>query len=96
MKSDWKQVTLNDVTDILGDGIHGTPEYSQSGEYAFINGNNLVNGQIQIKDSTKRVDLEQFIKYKKPLSNRTILVSINGTLGNVAMGYWTTPDNKYH
>ncbi len=85
MKSDWKQVTLNDVTDILGDGIHGTPEYSQSGEYAFINGNNLVNGQIQIKDSTKRVDLEQFIEYKKPLSNRTILVSINGTLGNVAI-----------
>ena len=84
MKSEWKQVTLNDVTDILGDGIHGTPEYSQSGEYAFINGNNLVNGQIQIKDSTKRVGLEQFIKHKKPLSNRTILVSINGTLGNVA------------
>ena len=85
MRCEWKQVTLNDITDVLGDGIHGTPIYSPAGEYAFINGNNLVNGQIQIKNSTKRVDITEFEKHKRPLSNRTILVSINGTLGNVAV-----------
>lgn len=85
MKSEWKQVTLSDVVDILGDGIHGTPTYSVDGEYAFINGNNLVDGQIQIKDSTKRVDSAEYSKHKKPLSDRTIFVSINGTLGNIAV-----------
>lgn len=85
MKSEWKQVTLSDVVDILGDGIHGTPKYSVDGEYAFINGNNLVDGQIQVKDSTKRVDSAEYFKHKKPLSDRTIFVSINGTLGNIAV-----------
>jgi len=50
----------------------------------FINGNNLVNGSILIKDGTKKVNMSQYSKYKKPLCERTILVSINGTLGNVA------------
>ena len=85
MKAKWKQVTLNDVVDTLGDGIHGTPKYSVNGKYAFINGNNLVDGQIQIKDSTKFVDIDEYSKHKKPLSDRTIFVSINGTLGNIAM-----------
>lgn len=40
-------------TDILGDGLHGTPKYTEGGEYAFINGNNLVNGEILIKKDTK-------------------------------------------
>ena len=38
-----------------------------------------------IKKETKRVDYSQYDKYKKPLTNRTILVSINGTLGNVGV-----------
>lgn len=40
-------------TDILGDGLHGTPKYTEGGEYAFINGNNLVNGEILIKKIQK-------------------------------------------
>ena len=79
--AEWKKTTL----DILGDGLHGTPKYTEGGEYAFINGNNLVNGEILIKKDTKRVDYSQYEKYKKPLTNRTLLVSINGTLGNVGM-----------
>ena len=79
--AEWKKTTL----DILGDGLHGTPKYTEGGEYAFINGNNLVNGEILIKKDTKRVDSSQYEKYKKPLTNRTLLVSINGTLGNVGM-----------
>ena len=82
---EWKKTTLEKCTDILGDGLHGTPKYTEGGEYAFINGNNLVNGEILIKKDTKRVDYSQYEKYKKPLTNRTLLVSINGTLGNVGM-----------
>lgn len=82
---EWRTTTLEECTDILGDGLHGTPKYTENGEYAFINGNNLVDGEILIKKETKRVDYSQYEKYKKPLTNRTILVSINGTLGNVGV-----------
>jgi len=80
---EWKTVTIEDCTDVLGDGLHGTPKYTDNGEYAFVNGNNLINGKIVIKSDTKRVNYEEFEKYKKPLNDRTIFVSINGTLGNV-------------
>ena len=35
--SEWKEVKLQDVTSILGDGLHGTPEYTDNGEYFFQN-----------------------------------------------------------
>lgn len=84
MPQDWKTYKLEDLTTKLGDGLHGTPKYSDAGEYYFINGNNLTNGKIEIKENTKRVTKDQFTKYKKPLNDRTIFVSINGTLGNIA------------
>lgn len=81
---EWKECTLEQISTILGDGLHGTPKYSINGKYAFINGNNLSNGKIIIKSDTKRVDKCEYEKYKKDLNNRTLLVSINGTLGNIA------------
>lgn len=80
----WKWERLAHLVSILGDGIHGTPTYDDYGDYYFVNGNNLSNGKIVIKDKTRKVNCSQFEKYKKPLNNRTVLVSINGTLGNVA------------
>jgi type I restriction enzyme S subunit len=85
MGNEWKIVTLNDVVDILGDGLHGTPKYNPIGEYYFINGNNLTNGKIEFNKNIKRVDKTEYEKYKKHLNARTILVSINGTIGNVAV-----------
>ena len=83
--AEWITTNLEECTDVLGDGLHGTPKYTERGEYAFINGNNLVDGEILIKKETKRVDYSQYEKYKKTLTDRTILVSINGTLGNVGI-----------
>lgn len=77
------EVKLNDIVDILGDGLHGTPKYSDDGEYHFINGNNL-NGKITVDEMTKRVDYKEYLKYRKALNSRTILISINGTLGKIA------------
>jgi type I restriction enzyme, S subunit len=85
MTSNWPLVRLQEVTSVLGDGLHGTPEYDESGDYYFINGNNLSSGRIVINATTKRVSTSQYEKYKKKLNDRTILVSINGTLGNVAL-----------
>lgn len=82
--SEWNQYKLSDVTTILGDGLHGTPQYCADGSFYFVNGNNLVDGKIEIKDSTKRVSEDEANKYRKNLNHRTILVSINGTIGNVA------------
>ena len=80
----WEIKRLVDITSVLGDGLHGTPKYDDNGEYYFINGNNLSNGKIILKENTKKVSELEYEKYKKPLTERSILVSINGTLGNIA------------
>ncbi|MGP4932614.1 restriction endonuclease subunit S [Pseudoalteromonas nigrifaciens] len=85
MGSNWKTTTLADISERIGDGLHGTPKYSDDGEYYFVNGNNLESGAIVYKDSTKRVSLEEYNKHKKELGSSTVLVSINGTIGNVAL-----------
>lgn len=84
MSSEWPQVSLKEITSTLGDGLHGTPEYDKDGDYFFINGNNLGSGKIVFNEATKRVSFNEYNKHKKNLTDRTILVSINGTLGNVA------------
>lgn len=84
MKCEWERTTIFECSTILGDGLHGTPKYCENGEYAFVNGNNLQSGYIIIKPDTKRVNTEEYQKYKKDLTERTIFVSINGTIGNTA------------
>jgi len=83
--SEWKEYKLQDVVSKLGDGLHGTPQYDVNGDYFFINGNNLVDGKIVIKENTQRVSHTEYLKYKKELSDRTILLGINGTIGNIAI-----------
>jgi type I restriction enzyme S subunit len=82
--SEWKEILLPDITTKIGDGLHGTPIYDNNGDYYFINGNNLVNGKIIIKEDTKRVSESEFHRHAKPLNERTLLLGINGTIGNVA------------
>ncbi|HAU0227385.1 TPA: restriction endonuclease subunit S [Legionella pneumophila] len=84
MKSDWRQVTLDEVSVKLGDGLHGTPNYENDGEYYFINGNNLNDGKISYSEKTRRASKVEYEKYKKDLNKNTVFVSINGTLGNTS------------
>lgn len=81
----WKTYKLKEISSKIGDGLHGTPTYDENGDYYFINGSNLVNGKIDINSNTKKVHLEEFEKYKKELTDRTILIGINGTIGNLAL-----------
>ena len=81
---DWEVKKLNEITNKIGDGIHSTPEYVEHSEYYFINGNNLINGKITYFENTKNVSKEEFLKYELKLNENTILLSINGTIGNVA------------
>jgi len=80
----WVEKTFEELSSRIGDGLHGTPKYDEYGKYYFINGNNLNDGLIEIKENTKRVNKEEFEKYKKELTGNTVLISINGTLGKVA------------
>ena len=81
----WDKVKLAETVSLLGDGLHGTPIYNPNGVYTFINGNNLSSGFIIVKEDTKRGSVDEYNKYKKDLTDRTVLVSINGTIGNVAL-----------
>ncbi|HIG0356658.1 TPA: restriction endonuclease subunit S [Clostridium sporogenes] len=81
---DWEQCKLADGTSKIGDGLHGTPVFKDNGDVYFINGNNLVNGKIKITDETKLVSYIEQSDDDKSLDDNTILMSINGTIGNLA------------
>lgn len=79
---EWK--TLGELC-LIGDGLHGTPEYDDNGDYYFINGNNLDCGSISFSEKTKKVDSLMFEKHGINFeTDKTVFLSINGTVGNVA------------
>lgn len=80
----WPKSSLDALCSKIGDGVHGTPQYVETSEYPFINGNNLKQGFIQISSDTKRVSLSEFQRYFIELDENTLLLSINGTLGSLA------------
>ncbi len=80
----WRQLQLIDMASKISDGIHSTPKYVETSDYYFINGNNLKDGKIVINKITKCISEEEFQKHQKDLNDRTILMSINGTIGNLA------------
>lgn len=81
---DWEYLPFSKLCDKVGDGLHSTPNYVDNSNYFFINGNNLVDGVIKITGSTKCVSEGEYQKHRKELGNQTILLSINGTIGNTA------------
>ena len=81
---DWNILELNKHTTKISDGIHTTPKYVEKSEYFFINGNNLKNGKVVITANTKCVSGDEFKKHKRELNSNTILMSINGTIGECA------------
>lgn len=81
---EWDEKPLEELATQIGDGIHSTPKYSKNTDYYFINGNNLSHGEIEI-GSAQCVTEEEYKKHFKELNNRTILYSINGTIGNIAI-----------
>ena len=80
----WEVKKLGYLTNKIGDGLHGTPNYTDGTEFYFINGNNLSTGNIEITELTKTVSEREYLIHKKELTDKTLLLSINGTIGNVA------------
>ncbi|MEJ6521802.1 restriction endonuclease subunit S [Shewanella baltica] len=81
---DWDKNKLLNYSSKIGDGLHGTPTYTENTGVYFINGNNLVSGHIAITNDTKQVSRGEQSKTDVSLDLNTILLSINGTIGNLA------------
>lgn len=81
----WEVKKMCKVCNEIGDGLHGTPQYDPNGDIAFINGNNLIEGKIVITEKTQFVNRREAQKLHIGLDSNTILLSINGTLGKVAI-----------
>lgn len=81
--SNWKYEKLSQLCSRIGDGLHGTPEYSEDSDIFFINGNNLKNGKIELTENTKKVSGEESWNFIQ-LNGKTLLLSINGTIGSMA------------
>ncbi|MGI2026234.1 restriction endonuclease subunit S [Endozoicomonas acroporae] len=81
----WDIPKLQYVTRRIGDGLHATPQYEDNTGFYFVNGNNLVNGRIFIGSSAKEVPETEYRKHYIELDDNSVLLSINGTVGNVAL-----------
>ncbi|WP_282363949.1 restriction endonuclease subunit S [Pseudomonas sp. PS01297] len=81
----WDVSRLKYHSTRIGDGLHSTPEYDDAGDYFFINGNNLAGGVITISPTTRQVNRQEFLKHRVLLDSSTVLISINGTIGNLAL-----------
>ena len=51
----WKCGKLKSISNRIGDGLHGTPEYVENSSMFFINGNNLGAKHIIIHSDTNKV-----------------------------------------
>ena len=80
---EWEVKELGDLCNSIGDGLHGTPSYESNTELYFINGNNLDNGVINLSNAEEISEIS-YQKNMLDLSEKTLLLSINGTIGNVA------------
>lgn len=81
---DWDVVCINEIATLIGDGIHSTPTYDSNGDYYFVNGNNILRGKLKLTENTNKVSEAEFKKHKKNINERTLFLSINGTIGNLA------------
>lgn len=82
---EWKEYRLGEVCTELSDGLHKAPKFKMGGDYIFVNAKNIVDGFIVDNDPTKKSTREEYLKYASPLNDTSILYSIDGTIGNVAL-----------
>ena len=80
----WEVKKLGELSEKLGDGLHGTPIYCENSGYYFVNGNNLESGTVVYTDKTRQVPKEEYLKYFIEFGKQTLFVSINGTIGKLA------------
>ena len=84
--AEWNKCKQKNISIDIGDGLHGTPKFDDSGEVYFINGNNFSSEYVEPKFDTKKLCLEESLNYPKPeLTEQTIMISLNGSYGKVCL-----------
>ena len=83
----WDVKPLSDVTLQITDGTHSTVLDNPDGECFLLSCKNIKSGQIRFGDGDRRIDRSTLEKLRKrtKLSNRDVLVTTVGTIGEVAM-----------
>lgn len=81
----WKNTKLISLCEKISDGIHTTPDYDENSDIFFVNGNNIQADGLKFFENTKKVSKRDYEKYKKEIGSNTILMSINGTIGNTCL-----------
>ena len=82
---EWQITKMKYISSSIGDGLHAAPDFDANGSYYFINGNNLGDKQIKIKNNTNSVSEEEYSNYNQPvLYLNAILIALNGTYGLVS------------
>lgn len=75
----WKILRMKNISEEIGDGLHSTPEYDENGDVFFVNGNNIGNEYLAIKENTNKLNEIEWKKYKLSLLNEnTIMIALNG------------------
>lgn len=86
INASWKTTKLKYHVERIGDGIHGTPIYTEDGEYIFVNGGNLNGDRIKYNGSEGRISASEYKKhYSCLLNDHTVLIALNGAnYGNIS------------
>lgn len=80
-------ITLQEITLNITDGVHNTVKDDCSGEYLLLSCKNIVGGHLVIGPHERRINKETFDKLRKRtrLSEGDILVSTVGTVGEIVI-----------
>ncbi|MCR4733966.1 MAG: restriction endonuclease subunit S [Treponema sp.] len=77
--SEWILSKFKFISKEIGDGLHGTPTFDESGDIYFLNGTNIGKEKLFFKEDTDRINSLEYEKYKHPLlSKYTIFIALNG------------------
>jgi len=88
LPTQWNLEFLEDVTELITDGTHQTPNYTDSG-VAFLRAENIKNNQIDWDkvNSVSQSEYEKIVSGKVP-NQGDVLLSKNGTIGRTRVVDW--------
>ena len=76
---DWELTKIKYHSLRVGDGLHGTPDYDENGEYLFINGGNFKDEYITVIGNEGSINEQEFKKwYSCLLNENSVLIALNG------------------
>jgi restriction endonuclease S subunit len=86
LKKNWSIVKAKGMCELIKDGTHGTHKNVESG-VNLLSAKDLVDGEINIQGQPRIISLSDYDKIHKnyKLQNNDLLVTVVGTIGNVAI-----------